>query len=763
MKTLIVLLTIIVQIFGHEKVRYDNYQVYRVTPRTQENLKFLKYLEDTSSDFSFWTNVKAINHNVDVMVSPDSTDNFQDIINNNYLESKIIIPNVQKLIDNERNETKTNEDFGWTDYYTLEKINVWLSNLAEQYADNVSLIKGGTSYEGRDIIGVHVSFAPGNENKSVFVDGNIHACEWISSAVVTYILNQLLTNTDPNVRQVAESHDWYIFPVINPDGFVYTHTTDRAWRKTRVPHGDTCVGADPNRNWGYHYNEGGANNDPCSNNYCGPEAFSEPSMKSLSEFISAIGESLEGYISFHSYSQILLLPYGYTPDHLDNYDELYAVGLKAIDALAQRYGTEYRIDIASGGSPDWIKGTFGTRITYIYELRDTGENGFLLPAEQILPTAEETFDSFITIFQDFWTSVKTINHNVDVMVPPYGIDKFEKIIRYYGLDTKMIIPNVQNLIDNERRKINVWLSNLAEKYSDNVTLVKGGTSYEGRDIVGVRDRLWRKTRVPYGDCVGVDANRNWGYHFNEGGTSDDPCSSMYCGPEAFSEPSMKSLSEYISTIGDNLEGYISFHSYSQVLLIPYGYTTEHLDNFDELINAWLTNLTKASDVLSLVKGGTSYEGRDIIGVRTDSLTLIQLIAYGAKLEYLTATPVSELILIATGVIIIMRADCIWRKTEVPYDDTCVGADPNRNWGYHYNESGTSGDPCSNSYRKPEAFSDPPAKGLSEYISIIGQNLQGYIAFHSYFQYEVGSKAIDVLPQRYGTKYKILQVEIVQIG
>ena len=58
-------------------------------------------------------------------------------------------------------------------------------------------------------------------------------------------------------------------------------------------------------------------------------------------------------------------------------------------------------DIASGGSPDWVKGTFGTRITYTYELRDTGKYGFLLPAELIIPTAEETFDSIIRIFQEF--------------------------------------------------------------------------------------------------------------------------------------------------------------------------------------------------------------------------------------------------------------------------------------------------------------------------------------------------------------------------
>lgn len=43
--------------------------------------------------------------------------------------------------------------------------------------------------------------------------------------MATYILNELLTSQNPQVRKVAESHDWYVFPVINPDGFDYTHKT----------------------------------------------------------------------------------------------------------------------------------------------------------------------------------------------------------------------------------------------------------------------------------------------------------------------------------------------------------------------------------------------------------------------------------------------------------------------------------------------------------------------------------------------------------
>lgn len=55
---------------------------------------------------------------------------------------------------------------------------MWLSNLAEKYPEIVSLEKAGTSYEGRPIVGVHLSFKPENEKKAVFVESNIHACEW---------------------------------------------------------------------------------------------------------------------------------------------------------------------------------------------------------------------------------------------------------------------------------------------------------------------------------------------------------------------------------------------------------------------------------------------------------------------------------------------------------------------------------------------------------------------------------------------------------
>lgn len=214
----------------------------------------------------------------------------------------------------------------------------WLDSLAEKYPDVVTTIVGGSTYEGREIKGVKVSFGPGR--KGAFIEGGIHAREWISPATVTYILNEFLTSDNATVRAVAESRDWYFFPSVNPDGYVYTRTVcififweviqillsfflqNRMWRKTRQPYG-SCYGADPNRNWDYHWMDGGASSNPCSDTFAGSKAFSEIETKSLSEFFNSIAKKVDVYLAFHSFSQLILIPFGHAGLEVpENNDEL---------------------------------------------------------------------------------------------------------------------------------------------------------------------------------------------------------------------------------------------------------------------------------------------------------------------------------------------------------------------------------------------------------------------------------------------------------
>ena len=69
-----------------------------------------------------------------------------------------------------------------------------------------------------------------------------------------------------------------------------------------------------------------------------------------------------------------------------------------------------------------------------------------------------------------------------------------------------------------------------------------------------------------------------------GGASSDQCSEAYGGPAPFSEIETKTMAEYIKSLGSKLFAYVAFHSYSQLLLFPYGHTEEHLANYDESVS-----------------------------------------------------------------------------------------------------------------------------------------------------------------------------------
>ena len=98
----------------------------------------------------------------------------------------------------------------------------------------------------------------------------IHAREWISIAVATYIINQIVHHDGKD--NFMEKLNFHILPIANPDGYIYTWSNPsnkdiRLWRKNRnaniTTHVDTrhnefsnldCIGVDLNRNFDVHWN-----------------------------------------------------------------------------------------------------------------------------------------------------------------------------------------------------------------------------------------------------------------------------------------------------------------------------------------------------------------------------------------------------------------------------------------------------------------------------------------------------------------------------
>lgn len=87
-----------------------------------------------------------------------------------------------------------------------------------------------------------------------------------------------------------------------------------------------------------------------------------------------------------------------------------------------------------------------------------------------------------------------------------------------------------------------------------------------------KERYWRKTRKPFGSCIGTDANRNFDFHWGEIGASSNPCSETFRGKKAFSEPETIALRDLMHSISAQCKFYLTLHSYGQYMLYPWGYT-----------------------------------------------------------------------------------------------------------------------------------------------------------------------------------------------
>ncbi|KAF7479637.1 Hypothetical predicted protein [Marmota monax] len=267
---------------------------------------------------------------------------------------------------------------------------------------------GGGGAGDREGAGEH-SFSTGGDKPAIWLDAGIHAREWVTQATALWIANKIASDygNDPSITSILDTMDIFLLPVTNPDGYVFSQTQNRMWRKTRSKvSGSLCVGADPNRNWDAGFGGPGASSSPCSDSYHGPRANSEVEVKSIVDFIKSHGE-FKAFITLHSYSQLLMYPYGYKCTKSDNFDELDELAQKAAQSVTSLHGTKYKVGPicsviyqASGGSIDWSYDS-GIKYSFAFELRDTGRYGFLLPAKQILPTAEET-----------WLGLKTIMEHV---------------------------------------------------------------------------------------------------------------------------------------------------------------------------------------------------------------------------------------------------------------------------------------------------------------------------------------------------------------
>nr|XP_046919881.1 zinc carboxypeptidase-like [Dermatophagoides farinae] len=335
---------------------YDGYQLIRIKPMNMEQITILKQLEN-EYEMDYWN----------------------PIVNNEHDQQPIMT-----IIDPQRLEFLSQ----------LNQSNIEYDILIPENAEKISI---GYSYEQRNIMGIKiVNNKQNNSSQIIFVECGIHAREWISPAYCIWLAGQLLTNK--RLSSLNERYQFIIIPSLNVDGYVFTHTHQRLWRKTRSrQYGTNCIGADPNRNWAISWCQKGSSLDPCQDTYCGRGPFSEIEVRQMANFVHRYEGKIFAYFAIHSYSQLWMFPYGYTARRVDNYNQLRIASLAAVQSIRSLFGTQFKfgsiaeiIYSASGSSIDYVYDSLNVKNTFALELRDKGRYGFQLPNWQIIPTCVET-------------------------------------------------------------------------------------------------------------------------------------------------------------------------------------------------------------------------------------------------------------------------------------------------------------------------------------------------------------------------------------
>ena len=93
-------------------------------------------------------------------------------------------------------------------------------------------------------------------------------------------------------------------------------------------------------------------------------------------------------------------------------------------------------------------------------------------------------------------------------------------------------------------------------------------------------------------CIGVDANRNFGYQWGAFGNPEPSCNLAYHGPEPWSEPEVIAVRDYLLSLGGDVVFFATLHSHGQQVMYPWGHTfnlTDDAEDQDRLARIVMAN------------------------------------------------------------------------------------------------------------------------------------------------------------------------------
>jgi hypothetical protein len=263
------------------------------------------------------------------------------------IDVEVIEENVNEFPDTSITSTDDSER---TDYRHLDDYYEELDAVHAAYPDLTRLEVIGHGHEGRPIIALEISSAPGQaDGRPEHIHTALtHAREWPTGEFVMDLAWYLTENYghDDRVTDIVDDVRVWLIPVLNPDGFHYSRTQSPTWRKNRNP----AAGVDLNRNFAHMWGGPGSSGDPSSNTYRGTAPFSEPETQALRDFV-AVRHPIT-VIHSHVQGGRWLYPWAHTEDAPPD-PELAALAAESVQWSG--YRDQQWIDMyqASGESVDW--------------------------------------------------------------------------------------------------------------------------------------------------------------------------------------------------------------------------------------------------------------------------------------------------------------------------------------------------------------------------------------------------------------------------
>jgi hypothetical protein len=315
---------------------------------------------------------------------------------------------------------------GYEGYHTYAEMEAALDAAVADHPDLVSKLSIGQSYQGREIWAVKISdnVAVDEDEPEVLMESLSHAREHLTVEMALRIVELLTGNygtpgeLGERVTDIVDSREVWVVPMLNPDGGEWDISRAdgvfRKWRRNRQPVvSGYKPGIDLNRNWGFKWGCcGGSSGKPGSLTYRGKFAWQAPEVAALRDFVLGriVGgrQQIRAAISWHTYNEEIMWPYGYTTANLprtmtaDDLRAFRALGIEMADLndyTPQQLSDLYVLD---GGSSDWLYGdqrifaytiemypTDGSRVGGFYPIDDVIERETTRNDEMVLHFLEQ--------------------------------------------------------------------------------------------------------------------------------------------------------------------------------------------------------------------------------------------------------------------------------------------------------------------------------------------------------------------------------------